>query len=499
MASIGSNEWITTFIYRQDLRSYYMNSLLYSIVKPGVYNQGISLLTDKDTGTSSIKIGIRKGTTFIFSNDYVYNSKNASYERSFNNQGINTENDNVLLIKSTAFRDLNFEMDISPADTTEKLYVIAWLNYDPNSDETGSGSGAYFPSFGVFAKNTTRTSINSESYFTRVAGNLSEIPDGKLELSTSNKKVFYVIIGILDSCRNNTKSESFNAFNEEWFKNHIFTNKGLPDYNYSLTSMKNIPNPSLMVNFSGSEPSTKLYVDWEDISINGDIYESRIDWKDAYGLTDTVINNNYVDFKLLEDEIAGITKDSIIYDFVFAKVTSFSNSDDLTLDIVSNIKNNGDCLDFIDYRYIEEKTLSTEATDTCSETDFKHYKSNGSSIEYSFYILPLDEESLIHERSDLNTNTYRLWKYIKNKGLLHKVMNNIRKEKIVEGTNALIPVAIAFRYIKADKTTLDGFTSVNSINPMNIINLLNLTADNVNYNIISNSVDNVYSVLPVIE
>ena len=368
MASIGSNEWITTFIYRQDLRSYYMNSLLYSIVKPGVYNQGISLLTDKDTGTGSIKLSIRKGTTFIFSNDYVYNSKSSAYERSFNYQGINTENDNVLLIKSTAFRDLDFDLDIAPADTAKKLYIIAWLNYDPNSDETGSGSGAYFPSFGVFAKNTERTSTSLGSYYTKVSGNLSEIPDGKSELSTSNKKVFYTILGIVDYSFNGSESGTFTAFNEDWFKNHIFLNKGLPDYSYSMASMKNIPNPSLLVNFSGNEQTSKMYVDWEDVSINGDIYESHIDWKDAYGLTDNTVSNKYVDFKLTDSEIADITEDSIIYDFIFAKVTSFSNSDDLTLDIVDSIKNDGDCLDLIDYRYIEKRTLSTETANAGSET-----------------------------------------------------------------------------------------------------------------------------------
>lgn len=499
MASIGSNEWITTFIYRQDLRSYYMNSLLYSIVKPGVYNQGISLFTDKDTGTSSLKLSIRKGTTFIFSNDYIYNGISSSYERSFNSLGLNTENDNVLLIKSTAFKDLTFDISISPSETAKKLYIVAWLNYDPNSDEPGSGSGVYYPSFGIFAKNTERASTSTESYFTKVSGNLSEIPDGKSELSTANKKVFYVILGILDYSFNGLDSGFFAAFNEDWFKNHIFINKGLPDYSYSLASMKNIPNSSLLVNFKGNEQTSKLYVDWEDVSINGDIYESRVDWKDVYELTDNTISNKYVDFTLSDTEIASITEDSIIYDFIFADITSFSNSDDLTLNIIGSIKSNGDCLNLIDYRYIEKKTLSTESADIGSEADFKHYKSNDASSSYDFYILPLDEESMIHERTDYNTNTYRLWKYVKNKGLLHKVMNNIRKEKLVEGTNALVPVAIAFRYIKADMTALEGFTSVKSVNPMNIINLLNLTSDNVNYNIVSNRVDNVYSVLPVIE
>ena len=62
-----SDKWMTTFIYEQDLRSYYMNNILYPLLHIGVFNSDISI----SSGNGILFLNIKKGTTFIFSNDYV--------------------------------------------------------------------------------------------------------------------------------------------------------------------------------------------------------------------------------------------------------------------------------------------------------------------------------------------------------------------------------------------------------------------------------------------
>ena len=62
-----NNSWMTTFIYEQDLRSYYMNNILYSLIHTGVYNANISI----STSNGVMSLNIKKGTTLVFSNDYV--------------------------------------------------------------------------------------------------------------------------------------------------------------------------------------------------------------------------------------------------------------------------------------------------------------------------------------------------------------------------------------------------------------------------------------------
>ena len=59
--------WMTTFIYEQDLRSYYMNNILYSLLHTGVYNADISI----SSNNGILFLNIKKGTTLVFSNDYV--------------------------------------------------------------------------------------------------------------------------------------------------------------------------------------------------------------------------------------------------------------------------------------------------------------------------------------------------------------------------------------------------------------------------------------------
>lgn len=519
MAAINDTSWMTTFIYRQDLRSYYMNNLLYSVIHPGIYNQGISLFTSSTTDTSTdteststgvnvLRLKIRKGTTFIFSNDYTIANSDSNYERNFSNKGIGSNNENVVLIKCTAFNDVDTSFtNFDILNTNETLYLIAYIKYDANNNEDYNT----VPQYAIYKKrNTSNTSPQqnsttetSESYFYPVYPESGEeIPDGKTSLSSKNKKFLYVILGVIEPSKLSISSNvvAGSSYDESWFKTHIFTNKGLPDYRYQLASAKSVPNISVMVT-SDNEVS-RVYVDWKDVSINGDLYSSEVDWKEIYGLVDTnstmLINNisKGVSLELTDTEISKIKSDNknVVLDFIFAKISDYYNSDDTTLNFIGKELSNIDSLPLMNYRYIG--SLSKESKDE-DINGFKHYYPESE----HYFILPLDEEPIEQDGSYV-TNRYRLTKYLKNNKVLKKVLNNIRKEKLVEGIDTLIPVALAYRYLSYSEegiTSLDGFTSEKTVNPMNVLNLLSFANENVYCNVVSNTVDSLYRVLPVIE
>lgn len=89
--------------------------------------------------------------------------------------------------------------------------------------------------------------------------------------------------------------------------------------------------------------------------------------------------------------------------------------------------------------------------------------------------------------------------FIKNRGFIKKVINNIRQDNLVEGYNSIIPVAIAIRYFGSGRTTYDGFTSRGAINPANILCLLDMASETVGINTVSSAVGDIYNVLTVIE
>ena len=119
-----SGKWMTTFIYEQDLRSYYMNNILYPLLHIGVFNSDISI----SSGSGILFLNIKKGTTFIFSNDYVdiknevdkgdtviQGNKNTIRGRSFNGKSNDSYGRKgeaqISLIKCVALEDMTIRLN----------------------------------------------------------------------------------------------------------------------------------------------------------------------------------------------------------------------------------------------------------------------------------------------------------------------------------------------------------------------------------------------------
>ena len=129
MASIGNPAWSTTFFYAQDLRSLYMNGLLTNIVKPGIYNPNMAVFAiDTSTDSASnpsnnsilrntpqgLYLYIKKGTTFIFSNNYRY-TNNKDVVRDMKSTG-------SFIIKSTTLDDTYLPIDIISSVSSKMLF-----------------------------------------------------------------------------------------------------------------------------------------------------------------------------------------------------------------------------------------------------------------------------------------------------------------------------------------------------------------------------------------
>lgn len=483
MAEVHTNEWMTTFVFNQDLRSYYFNNLLFSVVKPGVYNSDISLGTTASSTSSKLFLTIKKGTTLLFTNDYVKNEITGRYRRNFgSNENNENFNDNVVLVKCVAredyeYQNFTFENKTIP---NERLYVISYFQYNPNA----SIASANIPRFGLFKRNTVQ---GTSAYFSSVLSETGiSIPEGQTAIDNGTDGVLmYLILGVIEA----SNTESYNTFSEAWFKSHAFVCKGLPDYRYPIVNTKNTPSPDVIENFNAKNKVSTLYVDWSKICIDGDYYDSSAEWDEVYELTEetTSLKNasqisgssDRTGLYITDSEYGVLKNGGLVVDYIFAKTFNFENS--TSLNNISSLNFNTtstESLPLVTYRYID-------TTFTPTVLSPKHY--TGSNTIFTIY---LDKGK---------TNKERLLNFIKNRGFMKKVVNNIRQEKLVEGYTSIIPVAIAFRYFGENYSTLDTFTSRTSVNPSNVLCLLDLAMENKNYNNLISPSRDVYNVLSVID
>ena len=473
--------WMTTFVFQQDLRSFYFNNLLFSITKNGVYNSDISIGTKGEK--TKLYITLKKGTTLLFANDYIKNSYD-KYERNFGTDTNNADdNSGMALIKCTALEDtsasMDFSSDASPSMTNETLYVISYMQYNPDASVDNNGSG---PRFGIFRKST---SSDGASYFTRVVADdpTVYIPEGATNIDPQATQMLYLILGVLQP--SNTMS-SLTEFNEEWFKSHAFIAKGLPDYRYPMINTKRYPSCDVLVDSSITDQKSTLYVDWSKVCINGDYYDSSVNWQEIYGLETF---NNAVTVSKLSDELkitdtewAKLSNGGLAIDYVFAKTNNFTNEPSGSSLSIAN--STPESLPLFTYRYIDSAFTKT----TYNPLSYEEVESQS-----EFFTTYLDKSK---------TNTDRLMLFIKNKGFMRKVINNIRQSGQAVNYNSIIPVAICFRYFIKDNSRVSGadnFTSRTMINPANVLCLLDLASNNRNYNTINTNVGNIYNVLSVIE
>lgn len=229
MATVKTSEgWMTSFIYEQDLTSAYMNSVLYSLFRPGIYNANFILKRGTYSGGNDgegLSLFIKKGTTFVFTNDYIniyeqsenYGKEGALYRRSFTcdvpNSASNDEAKSLIggnfpiIVKCVAMRDILIpglaqsatgsagDLSCQPwgssssdpdRETTapDVLYLCAVMRYD----QTGTRDFTSVPTFLLTRNNPYYGQDKSSIYY----GNSSSIPENPNDKGDSEyNRAFY--------------------------------------------------------------------------------------------------------------------------------------------------------------------------------------------------------------------------------------------------------------------------------------------------------------------
>ena len=552
-----SDKWMTTFIYEQDLRSYYMNNILYPLLHIGVFNSDISI----SSRSGILFLNIKKGTTLVFSNDYVdikseiakgdtvlQGNTNTIYGRSFNGKSKDSYGRKgeaqVSLIKCVALEDMVVRLNYlgSSDDLTQStndphvnangfnkpIYIGAIIKYSAEGGTTSFTD----PEFRLLVNNEAYTpeyteegtTVDSKYFYKFIAptnsttGNLEKLqeanpPDGVQTMSSSSQMVYWLMLGVINPIdREWSNVTNPYAFDGEWYKNHVFTGRGLPEYRYPLTLGKEIQSPEIMFdtpcikkegsNFISNTTRIgykSLYLDVDRIINNGRIYSSKVDWRQFYGvgpfkhisqITNTTgTNPKFVklDFSSIKEYITSIRPEVLgdyvcIYDVVFAcsrnNITNEGNS--LTLKK----------LNLLSYRGF---TSDGEVTSHFSNTLYE----NNSTENKEIY---LDISS--HNIDDLAD-------ILVNRDFLSIAIDELRKDGTLDPSSngeALIPVCIIFRPFRIRKEGKDiiepiglpsGDDYLDCIKPSNVLSFFDIAYKMTELNPITVRTQDAFTVVPV--
>lgn len=555
--------WMTTFIYEQDLRSYYMNNILYSLLHTGVYNADISI----SSSSGILFLNIKKGTTLVFSNDYVDIKKEVEEAentlvpdtsstiigRSFNGKskvsyGRKGES-KVSLIKCVALEDMVLRLNylgalnslnastedrhISANGFNKSVYIYAVIRYSAD----GTAYSFIKPEFRLLINNDSYSSdykkeesVESRYFYkfmppTKGTVGKLEVDDGNPpdgvdseSFSTSARMVNWLMLGIINPIDREWSSSNEYSFDGNWYKNHVFTGRGIPEYRYSLSLGKEILSPEIMFDTPCMRKSgerfvndhkigyKKIYLDADRIINNGRIYSSTIDWRQFYSvgpfnhiseiqnntssetqkLNPKLVELSFPSIKELKEYIEDKTKDYIgdfvVYDVVFACSRNNITNSNGTL---SERK-----LNLISYRgYTNEGNV-------CQYFDKNLYEDNPSSSESRELYLDISSH-----------NVDNLIGAVTNRDFLSIAIEGLRKDgKLDPNSNgeSLIPVCIIFRpfYKEANGVVKpigipEGEDYLDCINPVNVLSYFDIAYKMTELNPITVKAQDAFTVIPV--
>ncbi len=563
MATVDNSDgWMTNFIYEQDLTSQYMNSLLYSMFRPGVYNCNITLLPASDSGSTkdSLSLRIRKGTTLVFSNDYVKNGSN-HLRRSFNcRDKVFTEDSSneldknfPILIKSVALKDIIIEEVASTDDLSCRpwpssgssgettapnvLYLCAVMRYDYEGTDLPSTpsfvltrNNPFYNESGTLGErlyyyHTHNDWVDFASGVSRGANGDWVIPDGSRGVEDASKiwMTHYLMLGVLVDPIGRSQ---YTAFNREWVGNHTFTARCLPEYRYSMIGDRGVESPDFIIplksksaNGSENEPFSRMYVDFENVIVNGNIFSTSNDWESSYGVAsfpDLIgeSNKDHIDYELSSDDrskVAEYTSDdgngnstvALVVDFTFASARNYRNSmsnldsseETILVSSSSNKLGNENILKLHNHREILKLSIDDTSVSTYG-------------IYSSVFLKSSEDEGITLDIC--NENSDRLRNLLVNSDILSRILNKmrIRGEIEPEEGECIIPVAVAFRLLGGEENsgqititnmTGDRITNEQRVNPLNVLSLLDLDFKMNRLSSLSGMSQNLYTVLPVID
>lgn len=455
MATVSPG-WSTSFIYKQDLTSYYMNSLLRSLIRPGIYNANMALKNDSD----NFSLLIKKGTTFVFSNDYV--NTTLGIRRNFNHfdytqSSYDSSKESPCIIKCVALSDISIQLGVFEGSSMMSLH--AFIKYNPKDSGVAETNSPTF----LWVKEGTSES----SYLYKIQGgaeigsigiryqsdansnktlsfNPPIILDGSSDILEDYLQYYYLNVGFVKTDANGIVS---------------FTGRGLPEYRYSSFIDTDTLYPDIVPNMLNDLSS--LYVDVPEALIGTLIVDNPMpaensskyhNWEAAY------ISSRVAD-SASSEKIAFESTDTGVF-AIYGLVSNIKSFDDTPNEVTeSTLK--------FDKLLIPE--LELEHTN-----DFNNYWFSASS---SFVAL----DTSILNIKDIATNLIGkdIWSYV----IEHvRSDENSDPEKITD----IIPLGLV--------TVSDG-----KIVSEKTINYLNLQERLSRINVINVREHNIFNVIPVMD
>lgn len=515
-----SRGWMTSFIYEQDLTSYYMNNILTGMLHPGVYNANIALMQKGDV----IYLLVKKGTTFLFSNSYF--QKGGRTYRDFTNLGSSFSNESSssdVIIKCVAQKDITQKLFDISVDTNfidsnrrKNLYVFSYMKYE-SEPRNASGSNESAPQFFLVTSNDQLPNLNSpkdtNNYLYKtvfpvysIEGTLENanfkvnsassqyfVPDGcvSYSLDGSSRIIYdynFLNIGaIIESSNNNDHITTA----DEWLKCHTFTAHGLPEYRYSMICESNAMQPDAlldMVGYSNNPIGSSLYIDLPDTLLGNMLFDERIDnsmgdlsWLRCYpNELRSIPLPSGIDLK---STLPNSQNDAyIVIDVIYGKYTS------------EVVEKKPDFSAFDDENIVFECTHLYESD---IETKNLNYLTYNMSDWYSSAngVLPLDICEM---------NIKRLLPLVRNKQIWSSIIYDLRSKPNLNPnmSTSIIPIALAFRcFTKQNgkfESTYDKFTSQDSVNPVNMISYFDLARRMSKINALSTMKENIFNLIPIL-
>lgn len=550
--------WMTTFIYEQDLRSYYMNNILYSLLHTGVYNADISI----SSSNGILFLNIKKGTTLVFSNDYVDIKKEVEEAdntlvpdpsstiigRSFNGKSKvsygNKGESKVSLIKCVALEDMVLRLNYLGASNSlnastedrhipangfnKSVYIYAVIRYSAD----GTADSFIKPEFRLLVNNDSYSSdytkeepVESRYFYkfmppTKGTVGKLEVDDGNPpdgvdaeSFSTSARMVNWLMLGIINPIDREWSSSSEYSFDGNWYKNHVFTGRGIPEYRYSLSLGKEILSPEIMFDTPRMRKSgesfvndhkigyKKIYLDADRIINNGRVYSSTIDWRQFYSVgpfkhISEIQNNTSSETQKLNPKLVELS---------FPSIKEY---------IKSNIKDSiGDFVVY-DVVFACSRNNITNSNGTLSERklnliSYRGYTDEGNVCQYFDKNLYEGESSLTRELYlDISShNVDNLIGAVTNRDFLSIAIEGLRKNGELDPNSngeSLIPVCIIFRpfYKKSDGKVEpigipEGEDYLDCINPVNVLSYFDIAYKMTELNPITVKAQDAFTVIPV--
>lgn len=313
MANASTN-WSITYQYQQDLSSKLFNQINTKTYRPGIYNPNIFIKAfDSVAGESTrgLKLLVKKGTTFIFSNTYKKDPEGSftRYHRDWDSL-----DEDAYIIKCTALADIETNIiDLTSSGESGKrllstncpvMALVASMSFDEATTQAPSFK-LCVPS--IFYDSTyfhAGTSISSTltipmEGWTNVAADESGIGCG-----SNFGHLSYLVMGMIYDTGASRKEGSNVPFQgtyiqsassdtwaspsggaaggcAAWNENHIFTGRGLPEYDHEWT------RESRYLDFINSPYFNRYYLPRRYFLMHQGLKEiGSADWKSIIGQYD---------------------------------------------------------------------------------------------------------------------------------------------------------------------------------------------------------------------